>query len=75
MKRAKQKHRPAGVSSEYVVFLHPESDIYKALRGDAMTEDQRDMVSSGARLLAGELVRFTELRILPDTATTSRRPN
>ena len=33
MKRAKQKHRPAGVSSEYVVFLPPESDIYKALRG------------------------------------------
>ena len=32
MKRAKQKHRPAGVSSEYVVFLPPESDIYKALR-------------------------------------------
>ena len=59
MKRAKQKHRPAGVSSEYVVFLPPESDIYKALRGDALTDKQREMASSGDRLLTGELVSFT----------------
>ncbi len=64
MKRTKQKPLQMLPQPEYVIVLHPESDIYKELIGGTLTDERRDLLLSGARLLKGEAIRFTECRFV-----------
>ena len=64
MKRAKQKPVPAVGQSGYVVFLHPDGDIYKALKGDGLSDGGP---LTCEKLFTGDLIRFSEMRILPST--------